>query len=164
MLCEFKEKNAVTLDAAKTLTLAAVLMLAGCDQSDHQTRAGAAEAKKPVYTVDSVTLERPGAMPAALVVKASGTVRSSGWSKPELQPDKQPGSAGMIVYDFVALSPPKDTNAVEAEQPIDASLRIDYLPPAVKIIRVVAETNQTDAAVATNDAPTAPPDQSQPQQ
>lgn len=162
------------MNSIKALAFTAAMLLAGCDQSGNKSNAAATDALQPVYTVDAVTLERPANSPSALVVKASGTVRTSGWSGGQLLPADTAGPPDTVTYKFVAVPPPKDTNSTQAAQPIDATLRIDYVAPEVKTVRVVAETNQTTANIATNEAPAktaepAPgatpattPDQSQP--
>jgi hypothetical protein len=156
------------MNLIKALAFTAAVLLTGCDQSGNKSNAVATDALQPVYTVDSVTLERPADFPNALIVKASGTVRTSGWSNGQLMAAHTAVAPDTVTYKFVAVPPPKDTNSTQAAQPIDATVRLDHLAPEVKAVRVVAETNQTTSGVATNESPappaTAPPalDQSQP--
>ena len=142
------------LNVLSTLALGAAVLLAGCNQNSQPSSAQAVT-PKPVYTVDAVTLERPGST-AAVVIKASGTVRTSGWTDTKLEAETNASPSDTMTYTLVATPPPKDTNVTQAMQPVEATLRVDNLPPEVKTVRVIAETNQTDAAMATNATEPAP--------
>jgi hypothetical protein len=153
LLCpRTKGMNAMRMNSIKALAFTAAMLMAGCDQSGSKSNAAATDALQPVYTVDAVTLERPANSPSALVVKASGTVRTSGWSGGQLLPTDTAGTPDIVTYKFVAVPPPKDTNSTQAAQPIDATLRIDYLAPEVKTVRVATPAttpNQSQPPVST---------------
>jgi hypothetical protein len=96
-----------------------------------------------VRTVESVMVSRPQDAPASVVIQASGTVPTTGWSEPKLVPveDSDPSSRS---FSFVATSPPT-TDADDLTEAVEASLQIDTLPPEVKTIRIVSGTNAVSA-------------------
>ena len=147
------------INVLKTLAVTA-LLLAGCDQNSPPSSSAPADTPQPVYTVDSVTIEHPGDTQTAVVIKASGTVRTAGWTDAQLQAETATTSPDTIIYKLVATPPPKNTNVTQAMQPIETTLRVESIPAQVKTVRVIAETNQTDAAVATQ--PATPPAETQP--
>lgn len=128
------------------------LLLAGCDQNNTQSSQPAAA--QAVYTVDAVQVDRPD--PTGIVIKASGTVRTAGWTDAKLEAETNVAASDTMTYKLVATPPPKDTNVTQAMQPIEATLKVENVPPEVKTVRVVAETNQTDASLNAN-APAAEP-------
>lgn len=103
-------------------------------------------ASQAVYTVDSLVVSRPDDSPKAVVIKASGSVRTGGWTEPKLEEMPDTDDATVKSYRFVATSPTAAAT-VQALQTIDADLRVDSLPPKVTTIRVVSETNEISASV-----------------
>lgn len=99
-----------------------------------------------VYTVDSLVVGRPDDAPKAVVIKASGSVRTGGWTEPKLEEMPDTADASVKSYRFVATSPTAEANT-QALQTVDADLRVDSLPAKVTTIRVVSETNEISASV-----------------
>ena len=99
-----------------------------------------------VYTVDSLVVSRPDDAPKAVVIKASGSVRTGGWTEPKLEEMPDTADASVKSYRFVATSPTAEATT-QALQAVDADLRVDSLPPKVTTIRVVSETNEISASV-----------------
>ncbi|MGQ0741943.1 MAG: hypothetical protein ACT4OG_06580 [Alphaproteobacteria bacterium] len=124
--------------------------LSACDQGSAPA-SSRGDGTKPVYTVDAVVLERPDNS-GAVAIKASGTVRSSGWSDAKLESDPGVHTADTLTYRFVATPPPKDMNVAQAIRPVEASLRVASISPEVKTIRVVAETNRTEVTLPVEEA------------
>lgn len=99
-----------------------------------------------VYTVDSLVVSHPDDAPTVIVILATGSVRTGGWTAPKLEEMPDTGDATVKSYRFVATSP-TDAATVQALQVVEAELRLDSLPPKVTTIRVVSETNEISAAV-----------------
>jgi hypothetical protein len=100
-----------------------------------------------VYTVDTLDVGRPDDATKAVVIKATGSVRTGGWSEPKLEEMPDTGDDSVKSYRFVAVSP--SAPAVDqTPQHVEAELRVDSLPPKVNTIRVVSETNEISASVA----------------
>jgi small ligand-binding sensory domain FIST len=106
--------------------------------------------KTKIYAVQEVTLTISGA--AMVTVIAKGTVRTGGWTEPELKPSEQSfeDSGGPDVetvhLDFVATKP---TGIVtQAITPI-AAQRSYPAPASGKTLRVVVhvETNEKDDSI-----------------
>ena len=138
----------ITLSA---LAIAAFAALPGCNQSNNPSNAASAasaDGKQLVYEVDSVILQQSASGPG-MTIKASGTVRSAGWTAAELRADPKTSTGDMAAYKFVAMPPPKDKIVTQAEMAIEATLKLDKLPPNIKSVRVEAETNRTDSTLAT---------------
>lgn len=96
----------------------------------------------PVYSADSVTFQIRESFPVQLEIKARGTVRSGGWSKPELRLNPVMGPAGdSLSFTLVALPPNPDAMVTQALVPVEATYTVQALAPAVKTIRIIAETN-----------------------
>ncbi len=145
------------ISAVSTLVLATALFVSGCDQSNNKSHPAATPPGLPrVYTVDSVILERPAGSPSVIVLKASGTVRTSGWTGAQLQAATTSHASGTFAYDFIATPPPKTAIVAQALLPVEAQLRLVNLPARIKTLRIAAETNQTSVPLATNAAPAAP--------
>jgi len=143
-----KSVGVITMRIVVLAGLAAGLAaLVACNPNTAKPSAATPQGKQLVYEVDSVILRRSD-NGLGLTIMASGTARSAGWSAPELQQDTQQSKGDLVVYRFLAMPPPKDKNVPQPEQPVEAVLKINNLAPEVKTIRVQAETNRTDSAVA----------------
>ena len=92
-------------------------------------------------------VSRPDDDPEAVVIKATGSVRTGGWSEPKLEEmDETGGDASVKSYRFVATSPTASAT-IQALQGVEAELRVDSLRHRVKTIRVVSETNEISASI-----------------
>lgn len=142
---------------------ACCILLAACDrQKPAQTKPakpvpvaaapnGPAAPQIPAHTavevnwVDSVSVTRPADSPQSVIIQASGTVPSGGWTNPTLVPDDTASSDGSIKsFKFTAMSPQK-TPQTPTAQTVQAQLRIDNVATNVMAIRVVADTNAVSA-------------------
>src|SRR3954467_8892245 len=149
----------MTSKIAGLLVFAAVLA-AGCnrspapEQSTVQTAPAAPAAPAPppgvapatelaVGTVESVMVTRPQDAPQSVIIRASGTVPSSGWTDAKLvaMDDKDPAVRS---FRFVAVSP-ADGKLAGGTEAIEAELQFDTMPPEVATIRIVAGTNEVSA-------------------
>lgn len=100
--------------------------------------------EQPVYTVSSVIISRPEPGSKDVVVRATGSARSGGWTEPKLEP--VPGDApDARSYRFVATAP--GGPATSAITDIEVEARISNLPDSVKTIRVIGESNAIAAPV-----------------
>jgi hypothetical protein len=111
--------------------------------------------KSKIYQVQDMTLTVSGA--AKIKVTVKGTVRTGGWTDPELVPSTRTKSNKSddttIHLDFVATKP--TGAATQAIAPIQAEKSYPA-PPAGKKLTVVvhAETNQEDGSIQSpNDRP-----------
>jgi len=102
--------------------------------------------QQAVYAVDSLVVSRPDDAPKTVVIKANGSVRTGGWSDPKLEEMPDSDDHSVKSYRFVATSPTASAT-IQALQGVEAELRVDTLPPKVKTIRVVSETNEISASV-----------------
>jgi hypothetical protein len=96
-----------------------------------------------VLRVDNVTLA--DASKNHLVITVKGAVRSGGWSKPQLRIGKRDG--GTLLFDLVAMPPPKNATFIEAVMPVQASETIAMPPQSVTQIKVISETNSATASI-----------------
>ena len=156
------------LRAFSGIAIAAVL-LSACNQNTANAPAPAAEtettppgaatptpaaASPPstqmaVNTVESVMVTRSQDAPTTVMISASGTVLSLGWTDAKLVPiEDTNGDTSIKSFTFVATSP-ATPEAASSVQPIDAQLQVDALPTDVKAIRIVSATNEV-AATAGN--------------
>ncbi|HEY5237814.1 MAG TPA: hypothetical protein VIJ62_05485 [Rhizomicrobium sp.] len=96
-----------------------------------------------VLRVDNVTLaDTPK---HRLIITVKGAVRSGGWSKPDLRAGKRDGDT--LVFDLVAMPPPKNATFIEAVMPVQASETIAMPPQSVTQIKIVSETNSATAPI-----------------
>ncbi len=138
--------------------LAASLLLLGCNRDAPADQAApapapapAAEAPAPVApsteltvkTVESVMVTRPQDAPDTVVIQASGTVPSGGWTEPKLVPVESEDPT-VRSFNFVATSP-ADAAGGAATEPVQARLHLDTLPEDVTAIRIVSSTNAVQA-------------------
>src|SRR5437868_997888 len=101
----------------------------------------------PVASIDSVMLNRPQDAPQALTIAVSGTTLSAGWSNAHLAVDPESAAdPSIMTYRFVATSP-ENQQVSGAPQMVEAELRIDFLPPQVKSIRIVSASNEISAPI-----------------
>lgn len=142
--------------SALVLALAAGAMLTGCDQSSNQTATRSREpavAPRSVLSVDSVIASRSPGSPSSLVVQASGTVGSTGWTDARLQAQPSAGGSDTLIYKFVAKPPNVESIATKISQPVETILRVSNVPTRVKGVRVVAETNQSTVEIKESGKP-----------
>jgi hypothetical protein len=143
----------------KVLALLAAIFAAGCnrgpapeDAAQTAPAAPAAPAAPPgiapateltVNTIESVMVTRPQDAPLSVIIQASGTVPSSGWTDAKLIPldDKD---AAVRSFRFVATSP-SDGKLTGRTEAIEAQLQFEMMPAEVATIRVVAGTNEVSA-------------------
>jgi ABC-type oligopeptide transport system substrate-binding subunit len=98
-------------------------------------------------SVNSVMLNRPQDAPGSLIIDVSGVAPSAGWTNPRLVEDAEANSdASVKTYKFVATSPAKEQQDHQ-QQAIEAELRVDALPPEVKLIRVISASNEISAPI-----------------
>ena len=97
----------------------------------------------PVLRLDNVTLAN--APKHRLVITVKGAVHSGGWSKPDLRAGKRDGDT--LVFDLVAIPPPKNATFIEAVMPIQASETIAMPPQEITQIKVISETNSATAPI-----------------
>lgn len=93
----------------------------------------------PVLRVDNVTLA--DAPKHRLIITVKGAVRSGGWSKPDLRAGKRDGDT--LVFDLVAMPPPKNATFIEAVMPVQASETIAMPQQSITQIKIVSEMNST---------------------
>jgi hypothetical protein len=76
--------------------------------------------------------------PPVLIMKASGTVTSSGWKNPKLVPHSfdPPPPDGIYDFDFLAEEPSDISLPVVI--PIEATLKLESIPDNLKGIRIHA--------------------------
>jgi len=92
-------------------------------------------------------LNRSQDAPGSLIIDVSGLAPSAGWTNPRLVEDTEAKSDATVkTYKFVATSP---QNSAQDHQPqaIEAELRVDALPPEVKLIRVISASNEISAPI-----------------
>ncbi len=77
-------------------------------------------------------------------LSVSGMTSTGGWTEPTLDP-KGVENAGVMVYDFLAIEPEEVT--IQVETPIALEYTIDVPPAEITAVRVLAETNQREAAL-----------------
>lgn len=90
-----------------------------------------------------------------IVLAASGTVSSSGWSSPRLSPhyDTTPPADGFWEFDFIADPPP--ALALPVDMPVAAE-GIFPAPIWVRGIRIIASNNSLDVSITTGVQPVEP--------
>lgn len=162
------------LKDARLVAIAAVLVVAACGKSEPEQApvADAEHATAPavpttapsalplprrpaippnremaVYTVNSVVLVHPPGAPKAVIIKAIGAVRTSGWRNMRLVEVASASSrADIKSYKFVATSPPPGAST-PAMQRVETELRVESLPAGVTTIRVSSESNEVSATI-----------------
>jgi hypothetical protein len=103
--------------------------------------AAGAPMDKAIYEVTGIDVGVAKDKPTFITVVVKGTTRTGGWSKPQLKPLQTfAPEVGMRSFTFVAAPPNGPTT--QAMTPVQATIRIDPLPPDVKTIRVLSETNE----------------------
>jgi hypothetical protein len=85
---------------------------------------------------------------SALTIMATGTVRTGGWSEPQLVAHDEEPVDGILHFEFVAVAP--DGPVTQALEPVTVTLTIDPLPEGVSAVRVVAEENEVVQELAQN--------------
>ena len=96
---------------------------------------------KAIYEVTGIDVGVAKDKPTFVTVVVKGTTRTGGWTNAQLKPLQTfAPEVGMRSFTFVA-SPPTGSSTA-AMTPIQATIRIDPLPPDVKTIRVLSETNE----------------------
>ena len=101
----------------------------------------AATPKKRVYKVTSATATRSGNM---VTVEAKGSVRTGGWTTPELV--RIAGTSSTMTFRFVATPP--DGMATQVITPIAAKKTVGPLrPPYPKKVKVLAETSSITVTI-----------------
>lgn len=99
---------------------------------------------KNVYEVKSVDLQLKESLPPFVLVKASGTVRTGGWTNARLEPAIYitPPLDGIQDLNFVADEPTgPSTDGIEK---VDAELDMGRVADWMRGVRVLAETNQIE--------------------
>jgi len=164
----------MSLNVSRLLLAAALaLVVSGCNrepggsasQSDSQaptaapaaeTAAAPAPSSPPpippstelqIDKVQSVMVSRPADAPSSVLIRASGSVVSAGWTDAKLAPVEAPNADARIrVFSFVATSPemPGETRT---PQEVETELRVDDVPSDVRTIRVVSATNAISAPI-----------------
>jgi hypothetical protein len=101
-----------------------------------------------IAKVQSVVVSRVSDAPGSLIIHASGSVASSGWTDIKLAPVEGDanGDPRVKMFAFVATSPATPAE-VNAPQTVETELRVDDVPPDVRAIRVVSATNAINAPV-----------------
>jgi hypothetical protein len=100
-----------------------------------------------VNAVSSAMLSRPADAPDALIIQVTGTAASSGWTDAKLAPEENDGEDhGVRTYRFLATSP-KDGDGAASSPELNAELRVDAFPAAVKTVKIVAATNEISLPV-----------------
>jgi hypothetical protein len=89
-----------------------------------------------IYSVDSLALDRSGAVP---VIRAVGTVRSGGWSNGRLVPTGRSSDGAVFTYRFTAC-PPRGLST-QALARIEARKALGGQTGKLRAIVVVADTN-----------------------
>jgi hypothetical protein len=98
-----------------------------------------------VLSVEEVQLSILKSDPPQLAIFARGTVRTGGWSNPELVEIiyVTPPADGFYEYEFRATPPTGPST--DALTPIEAKTVRHSIPPELKGVRVIAETNRQEA-------------------
>jgi hypothetical protein len=101
----------------------------------------------PVGKVESVMVTRAPDSPESVIIRASGSVASAGWTDAKLSPMEAANTdARTRVFSFVATSP--ETPAEDhMPQSVETELRVDGVPAELHTIRVIAATNAISAPV-----------------
>jgi len=99
----------------------------------------------PVLKADSVTLTVTPKH--RLIITAKGAVRSGGWSNPQLRAAKRSDDPHTLVFDLVAMPPPKNAMVIEAIMPVHASETIVMPPLSITQIKVDSETSSATATI-----------------
>lgn len=99
---------------------------------------------KTIYEVNAVSVKLLKTHPARWQVSATGTVTSSGWTKPRLIPHVyvHPPQDGFMEFDFVA-EPPTGIH-LPVLQPV-AAQAVTPVPGWARGVRVIAQTNAVSA-------------------
>jgi hypothetical protein len=144
----------------KVIALVAAMLAAGCnrgpapEQSAGETAPAAPAAPAAptgiapatelvVNTVESVMVTRPQEAPQSVIIQASGTVPSSGWTEAKLVPLDEK-DVSVRSFRFVATSP-ADGKLAGGTEAIEAQVEFEMMPADVATIRVVAGTNEVSA-------------------
>jgi len=97
-----------------------------------------------VYSVIEVSLTLEKMLPPNLIIDACGSVRSGGWTDPELVPVVYIIEPPDGIYDFTFTAKPPTGPATQGFQNIDAQLKISPLPESWHGIRVHSATNSIE--------------------
>lgn len=98
----------------------------------------------PVLTVDSVRVMMNRKMPPGIVIVATGTARSGGWTGLQLERLPDPDSATLL-YRFVGRAPAGPATMAITE--VEARASLDPLPDTVTTVRIEAATSTASASV-----------------
>jgi hypothetical protein len=100
-----------------------------------------------IERIASVMVRRDPDVPGTIVIRASGSVASAGWSGVRLTPvEDESASETLLVFSFVATSP-EALEGSSVRQTVQTDLRVDNVPPEVRTIRVVSATNAISAPI-----------------
>jgi len=108
--------------------------------------ASAQDRTEKVMAVDSLTVTPSADQPRRLIVEATGTVNSSGWTQGRLVPrlcTSEPAD-GFLTLEFVATAP--EGMVLQVLQRISASAEV-ILRPGMKGVRVTGATNAVEAGL-----------------
>jgi hypothetical protein len=112
-----------------------------------------------VYVVDSVSLSLLKSNPPKLIITASGTVNSTGWTQPRLRPRFNihfPPANGIYEFDFVADPPTGPVLWVMTS--VKAGYIMDPMPGNLKAVIVHSCTNSIEEPLMqTQPEPVLPP-------
>lgn len=101
----------------------------------------------PVDKLQSVMVSRPADALSSVIIRASGSVVSSGWTGAKLAPVEDPNADARVrIFSFLATSPETPGEA-RAPQTVETEIRVDDVPPEVRTIRVISATNAISAPV-----------------
>ena len=94
-----------------------------------------------VYSVEEVQLSIMKTNPPQLAIFAKGTVRTGGWTNPELVEVVYIAPPADGIYDYEFRATPPTGPSTDALTPIEAKTIRASIPSDLKGVRVVAETN-----------------------
>jgi hypothetical protein len=101
----------------------------------------------PIQRVESLMVSRLNDRASTVLILASGSVPSGGWSAAHLEPFESSDEVTIQTFRFLATSPDVETAELNS-QTVEARLELPNLPPEIEMIRVVAETNALTAFVS----------------
>ena len=93
-------------------------------------------------------VRRTASSPGAIVVRASASVASAGWTGARLAPvEARDANERIRVFSFVATSP-EMPGKDRFPQTMETEIRVDDVRPEMRTVRVVSATNAISAPIA----------------
>jgi hypothetical protein len=125
------------------LGLGLAALAAGCTTTAVAPGAGRIRMVQAVEAVDVQVVSRN---PLVVGVSARGVVSSGGWSAPRLARGGAVDAQGILELAFIAEAPVA-APAGQGVQTVEAATRLDKLPPRLRGVRVLSQTNSVTETI-----------------